>query len=173
MKSRIIRTMIALFAVLLVPALAPAGDFGYNGWGPRVAVSSDPDQVVGGVQVDFGEFAPNVRLQPSVELGFGDDVTTLIANGMVAYYFPVDAPVTPYAGGALTVAFYDFDSDCKGYGKKFFGKNEDGCDTEIEIGPTAVGGVEWDLESGSRFLAELSVGFSDLPEVKITAGWTF
>lgn len=173
MKLKLSTITAALMVLSLVPALAPAADFGWQGWGPRVGISSDPDQVTGGVHIDLGEFAPGVRFQPSADIGFGDDVTTLTANAMVAYYFPVDAPVTPYAGGQVTAAFYDFDSDCKGFGRKFFNRHADDCDTETEIGPMAVGGIEMDLSGGNRFLAELAVGFSDLPEVKVTAGWTF
>jgi hypothetical protein len=168
MKLKLTRVAPVLLALLLVPSLHHAADFG---WGPRVGFSSDPDQIFGGVHLALGEFARGVRFQPSAEIGFGDDVTTVAVNAMVSYYFPVEAPVTPYVGGQLTVAFYDFDSDCKGFGNKFGNKNE--CDSETEIGPAAVGGIEMDLEGGSRFLSELSIGFSDLPEVKLTAGWTF
>ena len=172
MKPTFPRLSLALVALLLGSSLLPAADFGYKGWGPRVGLSSDPDQLTGGVHIDFGEFASGVRFQPSVDLGFGDDVTTLTINGMVSYYFhkQVDGPVVPYAGGQLTVAFYDLDSDCEGFGQGF-GNGE--CDSETEIGPMAVGGIEMGLEGGNRFLAELALGFSDLPEVKITAGWTF
>jgi hypothetical protein len=114
-----------------------------------------------------------VRFQPSAEIGFGDDVTSLTANAMVSYYFPVDASVTPYAGGQVTVAFYDFKSNCEGFGRKYFGRNERDCDSETEIGPMAVGGIEMPLSGGSRFLAELNLGFSDTPDIRVIAGWTF
>ncbi len=173
MITRIQRiVLLLLLPVLSTPALAQSRGFGFQGWGPRVGISSDPDQVIGGVHFDLGDFARGVRFQPSAEIGFGDDVVTLLANGMVSYYFPIDAPVTPYAGGALTVAFYDFDSDCEGFGGRF-GRGRGDCDSETEIGPTAVGGIEMKLDGGSRFLAELNVGFADLPEVKVVAGWTF
>ncbi len=173
MNIRIQRVALLLLIILATPAIHHAEGFGFQGWGPRVGISSDPDQIFGGVHFDLGEFAPGVRFQPSAEIGLGDDVTTLTLNGMVSYYFTVDAPVKPYAGGQITAAFYDFDSDCKGFGNSFFGRNETDCDSETEIGPAAVGGIEMKLEGGSRFLAEMSLGFSDLPEMKITAGWTF
>ena len=63
-------------------------DFGLRGWGPRVGLAGDPDQVVAGVHFDLGEFAPQVWFQPDVLLGFGDDVTSL----------ECEAPVVPDGG---------------------------------------------------------------------------
>lgn len=143
--------------VYLVPATAEAADLGYRGWGPRVGVSESPDQIVGGVHFDMGEFAPRVRLQPSVEVGFGDDIFSLAGNFMVSYYFNIDSELTPYAGGELSVVFLDHD--------------EGGSDTEL--GPAGVGGVEMRLSSGTRFFLELQLGFDDLPDAKVMAGWTF
>jgi hypothetical protein len=140
---------------------ASAEGVGLRGWGPRVGVSDEPDQVVAGVHFDLGHLAKHVRWQPSADVGLGDDTLTLTGNVMVAYYFPGDWSVTPYAGGQLTAAYYDFDED------------GGGDDTETEIGPGAVGGIEMQLEGGNRFLAEVQFGFSDLPEVKVLAGWTF
>lgn len=169
MTLRTARTLFSLLLVLaLIPVAAPAGDVGFKGWGPRVGVSSDPDQVFGGVHVDFGEFADNVRFQPSAEVGFGDHVTTVQVNFMVSYYFPVKASVTPYAGGSLSAAFFDFRSNCSSFARSF------GCaNSETEIGPVAVGGIETKLSGKTRFLAELQLGFGDLPDAKLLAGWQF
>jgi hypothetical protein len=173
MTQRTMRTLQAVILVsLFLPAAALAGDIGFRGWGPRVGISSNPDQIVGGAQFDFGEFASHVRLQPSAEIGFGDHVTTFQANVMVAYYFPVKSNVTPYAGGSLSAAFYNFDSTCRGFGNAAFGRNR--CnDNTTEIGPVAVGGIETKLSNKARFLAELQLGFGDLPDAKLVAGWLF
>lgn len=173
MSKKCTRTArLVILALLLAPAPALAADFGWNGWGPRVGVSSDPDQIFGGVQIDLGEFADHVRLQPSAEIGFGDDTTALTVSAMVAYYFPVKGDVTPYAGGQLTAAFYDFKSDCRGFGSGFSPRGR--CDdSDTEIGPMAVGGVEFGARKDNRFLAELQLGFGDLPEARLLAGWLF
>jgi hypothetical protein len=172
MTARMARIALVLALASLVPTAAGANGLGFKGWGPRVGISSDPDQIFGGVHFDLGEFAKGVRFQPSVDVGFGDDVVTLTGNLMVAYYFPLQAQVTPYAGGQVSVAYYDFDADCSGYGSSFFGRGH--CDdSDTEIAPMAVGGIEMKLSGGSRFLAELQLGFSDLPDVKLLAGWTF
>ena len=75
---------LALAAALLLAAAAlpaAAQDIGFNTWGVRAGASDDPDQVVVGVQADFGEFIPNLRFQPNFELGFGDDTTILSLVG--------------------------------------------------------------------------------------------
>ena len=172
MTVKLARIALVLALGLLVPAAAVAADMGFKGWGPRVGISSDPDQIFGGAHFDLGEFTKNLRLQPSVEIGFGDDVLTLTGNAMVAYYFPIESNITPYAGGQITVAFYDFDDNCKGYSSSYYGHGA--CDdSETEIGPGLVGGMEMKLSGGSRFLAEVQIGLGDLPEAKILAGWTF
>ena len=70
---------------LSAPALAVGGDIGYRGWGPRVGLASDPDQVIGGAHIDFGEFAKNVRFVPNAELGIGDDVFIVSVTAPVHY----------------------------------------------------------------------------------------
>jgi hypothetical protein len=166
---RSVRSLFSLLLVLsLVPAAALAGDIGLKSWGPRVGVSSNPDQIVGGVQFDLGEFAEHVRFQPSAEVAFGNHVNTIQANVMVAYYFPVESNITPYAGGSISAAFYDFSSSCRGFARGF------GCDHhDTRIAPIAVGGIETKLSGKRRFLAELQLGFGDLPDAKIMVGWLF
>jgi len=172
MSHRFTRIAVVSLVALLIPGLAAADGVGWRGWGPRGGLSSDPDQFVGGVHFDLGEFVPHLRFQPSVEIGIGDNTTTLQGNFMVAWYFPIEAKVTPYAGGSVSVAFYDFDADCRGFG----GSTASGgvCDdSETEIGPVGVGGIEMELSGKTRFFAELQLGFGDLPEAKVIAGWIF
>ena len=51
-----------------------------TGVGPRVGFSSDPEQLVIGGQMVFGEVAPSVTFDPSVEIGVGDNRTLLGIN---------------------------------------------------------------------------------------------
>jgi len=157
---RLRRLIIGLALCLLaVPALAQ--DIGYYGIGPRVGVSSNPDQIIGGVQFNLGEFAPHLRFQPNAELGFGDDYTILSATAPVHYRFKVNSNIVPYVGGGLTVAFVKFDP------------NNGDNDTDFEIGAKAIGGVEWPLSGNDAFFLELNVGFGDIQDVQIMAGWMF
>lgn len=148
-----------------------AADVGFRGWGPRVGVSEDPDQVFAGAHFDLGEFVTNLRWQPSVELGVGDDRVTLFGSFMVAYYFPVKAAVTPYAGAQVIAGFVDFDPDPGEPIREDDEDLEDGFNAEV--GLAAVGGIETKLKGGTRFLAELQVGVADAPDVRVLVGWTF
>ena len=105
MKSTRMILIAAALAVALGPALALAGpdtDVGFRGWGPRVGLSLNPDQVHFGAHLDFGNFARHVRFQPNVELGFGDHVKLFTVNAEAAYRFSSHWDVwTPYLGGGL------------------------------------------------------------------------
>jgi hypothetical protein len=144
-----------------LPAVASASASGYQGWGPRVGFTSDPDQIVGGVHFDMGEIVPNFRWQPNFEIGFGDDATSISGNVLFAYYFPIKSSVTPYAGGQVAAVFFDWDD---GHG------HDGGSDTEI--GVDAVGGIETKV-GGARMLFELQIGFGDIHDAKFLVGWKF
>lgn len=168
-----LRSLGAAFVLFVAVQSAAAADVGFRGWGPRVGVSEDPDQVFAGAHFDLGEFTKNLRWQPSVELGVGDDRVALYGNFMVAYYFPVKAAVTPYAGAQVVAAFLDYDPDPADPGNGN-GNNDDLEDGfNVEVGLAAVGGIETKLKSGTRFLAELQVGVADAPDLRVLVGWTF
>jgi hypothetical protein len=154
----------AALAVALGPALALAGpdtDVGFAGWGPRVGVSLNPDQVHFGAHLDFGNFARHVRFQPNVELGFGDDVKLFTINAEAAYRFSSRWEVwTPYLGGGLGANIKSADND---------GRNR----SETDLGVNLLGGIERGLLSGDRFFIEGKVSLNDVPDAKITIGWTF
>jgi len=164
------RSLFAAALILAAASTVSAAEVGFRGWGPRVGVSEDPDQVFAGAHFDLGEFVKNLRWQPSVELGVGDDRVSIFANFMVAYYFPIEAAVTPYAGAQAVAEFLDYDPDPGDPGN---GNDdlEDGFN--VEVGLAAVGGIETKLKGGTRFLAELQVGVVEAPDVRILVGWTF
>jgi hypothetical protein len=141
---------------------APAGTsgFGYRGWGPRVGLGADPDQILGGVHFVLGEFTQNVGFQPDIVLGLGDDVVSLVASAPVWYRFKPAASVRPYVGGALALGLFRVDTP-------------DGDDTDFEIGLQVGGGGEWQLKSGNGFHAELRIDLGDVWDVAAFAGWTF
>jgi hypothetical protein len=160
-----------VLVIVAAASAAQAADVGFKGWGPRVGVQSDPDQVLVGAQFDLGEFTTNLRWQPSFELGFGDHKTSLYGNFMVAYYFPVKAAVTPYAGAQVQAWLFDNNGEnCNSSGNNCNDGYDDGFNAEI--GVDAIGGIETKLKSGNRFLAELQVGIGDIPEIRVLVGWT-
>jgi hypothetical protein len=154
---------LALTAGILVAVsgVARADDVGYRGWGPRVGLTIDPDQVHFGAHIDYGNLARHVRLQPNVEVGIGDDLTLVALNFEAAYRFSSRWDVwTPYLGGGPSVQFVGNDN---GLG--------DGSNTEM--GLNLLGGIDKGLASGSRFFMEAKLGLVDAPDFKFTVGWTF
>lgn len=151
-------------ALLLAAAALPAGaqDIGFNAWGLRAGVSDDPDQFVAGVQADFGEFIPNLRFQPNLELGLGDDTTIFSLTAPVHYRFLVEGSLVLYGGGGLILGLIDRD-DVR--------DNEDD-DSEFEISPLAVGGLAWPVGQ-SEISLELNLIGGDFPNLKLMVGWMF
>jgi len=156
MKPLVLRTgvLCALFVLSIVPA---AAELQFEGWGPRVGIADDPDQGIVGVHFDLSDRMRRLLFRPSVELGFGDDVDTLMGNALLAYRFDTRSDVDPYAGGQIVAALFDPD---KG-------------DEDTEIGIAAVGGIEFATRGGYRFHVELQLGFGDIHDVKLMGGWTF
>ena len=157
----------ALFAVLLALALTPGvvradpyTDVGFRGWGPRLGLSINPDQFHFGAHLDFGNFAQHVRFQPNFEMGFGDHMTLATLNAEAAYRFRADWDTwTPYLGGGLGANFKRFDEGNK--------------DWNSDVGVNALGGIERGLSDGDRFFVEAKFSLNDIPDAKITIGWTF
>lgn len=148
--------LLALSLCALLPATALAQL--RTGIGPRVGISVDPDQLVVGGQAIIGEIAPNLTFDPSLELGFGDDVTTLAANFDLHYHFDIENVTwRPYAGFGADIVFADTDHG--------------GSDTEV--GGGIILGAGAPTKSGNRFFGELKFGLGDVPSLKIMVGWNF
>ena len=110
----------ALFVPLILAALAlgaapslHAQDVRLHAYGLRAGVVLDDDfvQLLVGGQVDLGTLGENIRLQPFVTAGVGDDAISLTAAAEAHYLFPVDetSRFEPYAGGGVGIQHIDFD----------------------------------------------------------------
>lgn len=170
--------LIAVLA-LIIPTVAsadPLTKVGWRGWGPRVGLTIDPDQVHFGAHVDFGNFAEHIRFQPNIEVGIGDDLTIFALNFEGAYRFSSRWDVwTPYAGGGLGINFVSFDSDhnhleAANYAAEVAHEIDD---SDTDVGLNLLGGIEKGLKNGHRFFLEGKLGLADSPDFKATAGWTF
>jgi hypothetical protein len=163
---------ILAFALLLAiaPGIATAqddasgkDDLGFRGWGPRVGLTMDPDQVHIGAHMDYGVFGPRVRFQPNIEAGFGDNITLIAFNFEAAYRFRDRWDAwTPYLGGGIGLDWWNYDDN-------FPGNN----DSDTDLGASILGGIERGLSNGNRFFVEAKLGLSDAPDAKFTVGWTF
>lgn len=152
---------LAFLALLGPPAPAAAQDIAYRSWGVRAGVGENPDQFIAGAQVNLGEFIPHLRFQPSFELGVGDDTTIVSVTAPVHYRFPVEEGFTLYAGGGISLASIDRDDPVLGQD-----------DSEVEIAPVAVGGIEWAVGAGDVFV-ELGASGGDVHDLKLILGWLF
>jgi hypothetical protein len=162
------RTLIATLTMLALVAGAaradressPGTDIGFRGWGPRLGVSINPDQIHFGAHLDFGNFAEHVRFQPNFEMGFGDHLMLTTLNAEAAYRFRSTWDVwTPYLGGGLGMNIARQD-----------GGNHA---TDTSLGVNLLGGIERGISDGDRFFVEGKFSLNDAPDAKITVGWTF
>ena len=154
--------IIALVAFGLCGASTYAGKrpAGFHGIGPRVGFTVNPDQVHIGGHIDFGDLADNLMILPNIEIGFGDNVTTIAPSFELDYRFRSDwGAWTPYLGGGIGPVFYSFKH----------GGSESKFGLYAQFG---VGKGSSRSESG-HFFIEGKLGLIDAPDFKATVGWTF
>jgi hypothetical protein len=160
-RTILLATVVALALSPAVTRADPATDVGFRGWGPRLGVSLNPDQFHFGAHLDFGNFAQHVRFQPNVEMGFGDHVRLIALNAEAAYRFSSNWDSwTPYLGGGLGANIKSVD---------VAGQSN----SQTDLGVNLLGGIETGLSSGDRFFIEGKFSLNDVPDAKITVGWTF
>jgi hypothetical protein len=133
---------------------------GLHGIGPRIGFTINPDQFHVGGHVDLGDLTDNLMMQPNLEIGFGDNVTTVAPSFEVDYRFRSDWGVwTPYLGGGVGPIFYSFN-----HGNS---SSKLGLYLQFGIGKGSAGS-----QSG-HFFVEGKLGLADAPDFKATVGWTF
>jgi hypothetical protein len=154
------RMMLSIATAALV-GIVWTGNVTAAGWGPRLGLTVDPDQVHFGAHVDAGYLADQLRFQPNFEMGIGNDMTLAAFNFDMLYLFNsrLDA-WRPYMGGGAAANIVDRNDSRRN-------------DSDLEAGLNLVGGIERSLSSGGRFLTELRLGLIDTPDLKWTVGWTF
>jgi hypothetical protein len=156
------KTLLALAIFVTTAAQAQEGP-AFHGWGVRAGVSDRPDQFLVGVQADFGELINNLRFEPNVELGVGDDQRILSLGAPVFYRWPETGPFDFYGGGGIAVGFVDRDeADDPG--------EDDGL--EFVIAPMLAAGLAWPVGE-SEAGVELAVTANELQNVKLVFRWMF
>jgi hypothetical protein len=148
-------SLAVVIAVALVCLALPSGASAQGGAGVRAGVSASPDQFYFGGHYDTGYIFEHLSFRPNLEVGLGDDRTTVAANFEFAYWFPVrDKPFTVYVGGgpALNIFRYDLPA---------------GSTTDAKPGFNLLVGA---LHKSGLF-AELKLGLIDSPAVKIGFGY--
>jgi len=147
-----------------VSASSSGTGLGLEAWGLRAGLTDGNDQVIGGAHFNLGEVADRWRFQPDVEIGTGDDVTALVGTAPLLYQFRTASRMNPYAGGGITLGYFDVDADP-------LVQADD--DSEFGVGARATGGIEWPRRDDQAFFVELSLGFGDVHDLQMVAAWTF
>ena len=149
----------------LFPSSARSQDLGVTAYGVRAGASLDDDltQFLVGGQVDVARFTENVRLQPFLTIGFGDDALSLMLAGEVHYLFPVDearSRVFPYAGAGLGLSHTNYDSDEPG--------ERDDATTELAL--LLAGGIDVPVQRWWGWFAEARFQIADESLFRLEGG---
>jgi hypothetical protein len=157
------KLLLALACATLFPAAGHAAAVAVTGIGPRIGISSSPDQIVLGGQLTISDIAPDVSFVPSLEFGFGDNQTDVGFNFDLNYGFHLTgSPWRPYVGAGIGVNVQQVDRQPP---------LRD--DSNTDTGGNLIIGAGVPTRSGSRFFTEARVGVGDIPSLKIMAGWNF
>lgn len=140
--KRCIRTSLCTIALVFLACSSALA-----GLGLQAGLSLDPDDFIAGLNWTLDPLAKGLYLVPSVEVGFGD-ITMLAGNLDLHYRFQTNSKLAPYAGGGVTVNYFDFDG---------------GSDTEV--GGSILGGLLITPQIG----LEGKVGLGDVPDFKFLA----
>ncbi len=153
--------LISLFALIIYPAHAqdqqsPARP---TGAGIRAGFGLDPDQAVIGIQAVTARVLKIFRFAPSVDFGFGDNVTTYTINGdlLLRLFSPPKTSAQFYVKAGPTITVWD---------SEFAG-------SDTEIGVTTGAGVRLPFGRSNYYNLELRYGFGDTPEVRLLFGALF
>jgi hypothetical protein len=161
MSKAINAAILSVALVTWVPGLAMAENtLGFHGWGPRVGFTSGPGQFHIGAGLDLGDFVPNLRFQPNVEVGFGHSETIATFNAETAYYFPQRraSSFSPFLGGGVGLNSYSSGS--------FHGDSTD-------MGLNILGGLEFPVSGSDTFDTEAKIGLTNSPDFKLTFSYMF
>lgn len=159
MKKTLI-TMLTVGLFLGLTTFANSRPAGFHGIGPRIGFTINPDQFHFGGHIDFGDLAENLMIMPNLEIGVGDNVTTVAPSFELDYRFRDDWGVwTPYLGGGVGPIFYSW--------KGGDSSSKLGVYMQFGVGKGSAG------SSSGHFFIEGKVGLADAPDFKATVGWTF
>lgn len=146
-----------LLALTLSGISINAADSPPLSFGLRGGFGINPDQGVVGAQAELGRVSI-ARFAPSVDFGFGDNVTTIALNGDVRVH--VSPPRTAsaiYLGGGPTLLLID-----PKYG-----------DSDTEIGLSLAAGLKVPMGANNAYTLEGRLGLGDIPDFRLAIGILF
>jgi hypothetical protein len=150
MTTAMKRFALAAAACALVTAIP--SDARAQAVGVRGGVSIDPNQFFFGLHYETVPLVDRVHFRPSLEVGFGDNVTLAALNFEGVYKYPISGtPWRVYAGAGPAINVY----------------RNGGSDARA--GFNFLGGVE----NASGLMLEVKFGVIDSPEFKVAVGYIF
>jgi hypothetical protein len=147
--------LILLAAGWITVVASVASASAQSGGGVRAGLSADPDQFFFGGHYVTKPIWDQVRFQPNVEAGFGDDLTVVAFNVEFAYWMPIGTDWHAYVGGGPAMNLFSGNGKYNG--------------EDVGAGLTILAGFRW--RSGVFF--EMKVGAFDSPDFKLAIGYTF
>jgi hypothetical protein len=147
------RTYSTLWPATIIAVLLTAGSASAQSFGVRAGASVDPDQFYFGGHLETDPLIDRLHFKPNLEIGVGDDVTTLAVNMEVVYKVPLRRqPWTFYAGGGPAINYFN---------------RENRSDTEPGLNLLA------GLQHENGFFFEVKGGLFDSPDLKFGVGYVF
>lgn len=144
--------LLPLVCLILAGFAGPA--FASGNIGFRAGLAINPDEFVVGIHFRTDPIdGKQLYIVPSFEVGFGD-ATMLAFNGDLHYVFDLESKLDPYAGGGVTVNWFD-----------------DNGQSDTEVGGSILGGLLLGETDMGRMFLEMKLGLGDVPDVKIMVGW--
>ena len=130
-----------------------------NGFGLRAGYGTNPDQVVIGAQAVLGKTLGFMRFAPSIDAGFGDDMSSYLFNGdfHLLSFSPPGSPAGIYAGTGASIAIFDYSNV--------------GSDTEI--GLNLITGLTFPMGKKNEYNFEVRFGLADMPDLRVQFGILF
>lgn len=141
-------------AGLAVSAAAPV--LAQDGPGIRGGLGANPDHFFIGGHYVTAPIWDQLRFQPNVEAGFGDDLTVVAFNVEFAYWIPAGRDWDVYFGGGPAMNLRSWNDTRRG-------------DSDLGPGLTVLAGLR---RRGGLFV-EMKVGAFDSPDLKLAVGYTF
>jgi hypothetical protein len=150
------KKLLLVLCGVLVLGLAAQPAAAKGNMGGYIGFCLDPDDFMLGLRWTNPLSEEGLYLVPSAEVGFGD--FTMIAGNLDLHYrFKGSSSTKFYAGGGLTLNWFDF---------------EGGSDTEF--GGSVLGGILLKpMNSGKQPFFEVKLGLGDVPDAKFIAGLNF
>ena len=140
---------ITILAALALVALAGVAVPAFAGVGLQAGLSLSPDDFLVGVHFKSSALDKNLYFVPSVEAGFGDN-TMIAGNADLHYVFQTDSKLAPYAGGGVTLNWFDNDGN-----------------SDTKVGGSILGGINLT----PKIYLEAKAGLGDVPDWKFLLGW--